>query len=299
MTAELAADEMLAVLRAACLSVGIDADGAELLRLSENAIYKLPGGVVVRISRPGQQVAARREVEVARWLETSDVHAVQVFPSVEQPVEVDGRSVTFWKELPPHHYGTPAQVAAALRQLHRLAPPMNFELGEVTPFVRLKERIDGASTLTEDDRRWMHEHLKELRQRWTYLPKGLPWCVIHGDAWVGNVVSTDDGQVILLDLERTSIGSPEWDLVHTAIKWTSFGWISAEQYAEFCEVYGHDVTTWQGFELLRDIREFRMATMAAQSAAINSDDREQAIRRLECIRGDEGLRPWSGWRALS
>lgn len=299
MTAEPAVDELVSVLRAAGAVAQIDVSKAELLRLSENAIYTLPGGVVVRISRPGQQAAAQREVEVARWLEDSGVPAVQVVPDAQQPVVVADRAVTFWRELPPHQNGTPAQVAAALKQLHKLAPPTTFALGKVAPFVRLEERIDAATTLTADDRQWMHDHLNELRQRWSELPEGLPWCVIHGDAWVGNVVSTADGQVILLDLERTSIGPPEWDLVHTAIKWTSFGWITAEQYAEFCQVYGHDVTGWSGFELLRDIREFRMTTMAVQAAATNLADREQAERRLACIRGDEGARPWVGWDALS
>ncbi|WP_227997129.1 phosphotransferase family protein [Nocardia australiensis] len=298
MTAELAGDETLSVLREACSHVGIDAAGAELLRLSENAIYKLPGSVVVRISRPGQQVAARREVDVARWLEASGVQAVQVTPGVEQPVEVDGRSVTFWRELPPHYNGTPVQVAAALRQLHRLATPTDVNLGEVAPFVRLNERIDAAHTLTADDRRWMYDHLAELRQQWDDLPKGLPWCVIHGDAWGGNVVSTNDGRVLLLDLERTSIGPPEWDLVHTAIKWSSFDWISMKQYAEFCDVYGDDVTNWAGFALLRDIREFRMTTMAAQSATRNPGDQTQAAHRLACIRGKRGMRPWNGWKPL-
>ncbi|MFI6367625.1 phosphotransferase family protein [Nocardia sp. NPDC050630] len=299
MTAELADNEVLSVLRTACLAVGLDPEGAELLGLSENAIYKLPGDVVVRISRTGQRTAARREVDVARWLENSGIQAVQVIPHIEQPVEVDGRSVTFWRELPPHQHGTPAQVAAALKQLHALAPPADFTLGELAPFVRLEERIEAASILSDGDRQWMREYLAELRQRWDELPEGLPWCVIHGDAWVGNVVSTNDGRVILLDLERTSIGPPEWDLVHTAIKQTSFGWISAKQYAEFCDVYGYDVTDWVGFGLLRDIREFRMTTMAAQSATENPKDREQAAHRLACIRSDCGPRPWSGWRALS
>lgn len=129
----------------------------------------------------------------------------------------------------------------------------------------------------------MFDHLAELSQCWAELPEGLPWCVIHGDAWVGNVVSTDDGQVILLDLERTSVGPPEWDLVHTAIKWSSFGWISREQYTEFAQVYGHDVFEWEGFGLLRDIREFRMTTMALQAASSKPSLKVQALRRLTCL----------------
>jgi Ser/Thr protein kinase RdoA (MazF antagonist) len=290
--------ELSAILRAACRTAGVGPADAELLRSSENAIYRLPGGTVVRISRPGQQAAALREVLVAQWLQASNIDAVRVVPGIQQPVEVEGRAVTFWRELPPHHHGTPAQVAGALKQLHALASPASFDLGKLAPFVRLDERIDSATFLPDDDRRWMREHLADLRRQWEKLPAGSPWCVIHGDAWVGNVVAADDGRVILLDLERTSIGPPEWDLVHTAIKWTSFGWISAKQHGEFCDVYGYDVTAWEGFELLRDIREFRMTTMAVQMAATDPRWREQASHRLACIRGDICERPWPGWRAL-
>ncbi|MFJ1457471.1 phosphotransferase family protein [Nocardia sp. N2S4-5] len=295
---EAAGDCTTGVLRSACLMAGIDPGDAELLRHGENAIYRLPGDTVVRISRPGQQVAAHREVMVARWLEASGVDAVRVAPSIEQPVEVDGRAVTFWRELPPHHHGTPAQVAGALKNLHSLTPPSTFDLGELAPFVRVDARIDGASFLSDDDRHWMREHLKNLRRRWEKLPIGLPWCVIHGDAWVGNVVAAEDGRVILLDLERTSLGPPEWDLVHTAIKRSSFGWISANQYREFCDAYGYDVMEWEGFGLLRDIREFRMTTMAVQTATTDPGWREQAGHRLMCIRRLAGERPWLDWRVL-
>ncbi|WP_280410279.1 phosphotransferase family protein [Nocardia brasiliensis] len=290
--------DWLTIVRAAGAAAGLDVGHAEPIKVSENAIYRLPGHVVARVSRPGQLAAARREVNIAHWLEESGGLAVQVVPDVDQPVEVEGRAVTFWRELPPHHHGTPAQVAGALKQLHRLPPPADFTLGDVAPFVRLEERIEAAHSMSNEDRQWLRTHLAELQQRWKELPKGLPWCVIHGDAWVGNVAATDDGRVILLDLERTSLGPPEWDLVHTAIKWKSFGWITAGQYAEFCDVYGHDVTEWAGFELLRDIREFRMTTMAVQAVSANQAFQEQARHRLACIRGDYGARPWSGWEAL-
>jgi len=167
------------------------------------------------------------------------------------------------------------------------------------PFVRLEARIEAASTVSPSDRDWLREHLAELRERWAHLPAGLPWCVVHGDAWVGNVVATDDGEVVLLDLERTSLGPPEWDIVHTAIKYSSFAQITAAQYRAFCDVYGHDVTTWDGFELLRDIREFRMTCMAAQTAVTTPADRSQADHRIACLRGKLGPRPWSGWRAVT
>lgn len=286
------------VLDTACAKAGYDSSDATVVRLGENAIFRLSAGVIVRIARPGQLDAARREVAVARWMEQADIHAVQVTEPDDQPIDVDGRAVTFWRELPPHEHGTPIQVARALRRLHAAQPPADLDLGTIQPFVRLADRIDRATTLTETDRSWLRDHLAELQQRWTERPAGLPECVVHGDAWVGNVVSTSAGEVVFLDLERTSIGPPEWDLVHTAIKRSSFGWIGDDDYRTFSEEYGHDVTQWAGFELFRDIREFRMTCMAVQVAAENPDAREQAARRVECLQGRHGSRPWTGWAAL-
>uniref|UniRef100_UPI003F497AD2 phosphotransferase n=1 Tax=Amycolatopsis sp. CA-096443 TaxID=3239919 RepID=UPI003F497AD2 len=282
----------------ACARACWDSFGARVVHLGENAIFRLDSGVIVRIARAGQFAAARREVSVARWMKAEGIPAVQVAEQEGQPVNVDGRAVTFWRELPPHTHGTPVQVAAALRRLHDARPPRDLDLGAVQPFVRLSERIDRAATLAESDRSWLGERLAELQRRWTGRPAGLPECVVHGDAWVGNVVSTQTGDVVFLDLERTSIGPPEWDLVHTAIKRSSFGWIGDSDYLSFVREYGHDVTKWAGFELFRDIREFRMTCMAVQVAAENVDAECQAAHRVECLQGKHGPRPWTGWTAL-
>ncbi|ONI86828.1 hypothetical protein ALI22I_24915 [Saccharothrix sp. ALI-22-I] len=44
----------------------MDATGAEVIRLGENAIYRLPGGVIARVARAGQNAAATKEVQVGR-----------------------------------------------------------------------------------------------------------------------------------------------------------------------------------------------------------------------------------------
>ncbi|NRQ32974.1 aminoglycoside phosphotransferase family protein [Nonomuraea sp. NN258] len=284
-------------LDAACRRAGLDPAGAELMRLGENALYRLPGGIVARVSRSGQLAAAAREVAVARWLEANHVPAVRAWPDVDQPVEVDGRAVTWWRELPLHRHGTAPLVATALRRLHDLPPPTGFAIGQLDPFVRLAERIDRAVTLDERDRSWMRAHLAELEARWVELPKGLPKTVVHGDAWIGNVVRTDDGEAVLLDLERCSAGPPEWDLTSTAVKAFTLAGITTEDYDAFVRAYGHDVTSWAGFETLRDIREFRMTCMAAQVAAENPARRDEAVLRLACLRGERGPRPWS-WTAV-
>lgn len=175
--------------------------------------------------------------------------------------------------------------------------PIEFALAPLAPFTRLAQRI-AAATLSTTDRSWLREHLTELQHRYTTLPEGIPLRVIHGDAWIGNVVTTDDGQTVLLDLERCSFGPPEWDLVSTAIKHTSFAWVSTEDYQHFCGRYGHDVTTWPGFELLRDIRELRMTCYLAQHAAEHPHARSEAELRVACLRGKHGPRPWNWTPAL-
>ncbi|HUR07986.1 MAG TPA: phosphotransferase [Nonomuraea sp.] len=286
-----------AVLDAASRRAGLDPRGAELMRLGENALYRLQGGIIARVSRAGQLPAAAREVAVARWLEANQVPAVQALPGVDQPVEVDGRAVTWWLELPPHHHGTALQVATALRRLHDLPPPTGFDVGRLDPFVRLAERIDRAATLAGSDRAWMRENLAALKGRYAELPESLPHSVVHGDAWIGNVVGTDDGRVVLLDLERCSVGPPEWDLVSTAVKAFTLAGISVEDYKAFAQAYGHDVTRWAGYEALRDIREFRMTCMAAQVAAENPTRHDEVVLRLACLRGEHGSRPWP-WTAV-
>jgi aminoglycoside phosphotransferase (APT) family kinase protein len=203
-----------------------------------------------------------------------------------------------YEELPPHRHGTPAEVADALRRLHDLPVPTEFTLAPLAPFTRLTQRINAAATLPTADRSWLRDHLTELQHRYITLPESIPHRVIHGDAWVGNIVATDEGHTVLLDLERCSIGPPEWDLVSTAIKHTSLAWVSTQDYQNFCRRYGHDVTTWHGFELLRDIRELRMTCYLAQHATEHPCARSEAELRVACLRGDHGPRPWNWTPAL-
>lgn len=281
---------------AACRAAGLDAQNAEVIRAGENTLYRLPGRVVARVARPGQLDAAAKEVRVSRWLQSLDVPVVEALDGIEQPAAVDGRAVTFWRELPPHRHSTIPELADVLRRLHALPAP-DFNLPPLAPFVRLRERISRAVVLGDDDRTWLLAHLSGLENGYTALPPGKPWCAIHGDAWTGNVVATDDGPV-LLDLERFAYGPPEWDLSSIAVDYTTFGDFPAAVWHDFCRRYGDDVTTWAGFAILRDARELRKVTFAAQLASQQAHVAEQARYRLACIRGEHGPRPW-GWTGVA
>jgi Ser/Thr protein kinase RdoA (MazF antagonist) len=64
----------------ACAAVGLPAGGAELMRLGENAIYRLRDApVVVRIARTARFLATvRREVAAARWLASAGLPTARV-----------------------------------------------------------------------------------------------------------------------------------------------------------------------------------------------------------------------------
>ncbi|WP_406516325.1 aminoglycoside phosphotransferase family protein [Streptomyces sp. NBC_00873] len=125
----------------------------------------------------------------------------------------------------------------------------------------------------------------------------MPDSAVHGDAWPGNLVRTAYGQRLMMDLERFSVGPPEWDLVMTAVRRITTGAVTAEEYASFCDAYGMDVTTWSGYPILAGARELRMVTYAAQHAASHPEWRHQAQYRIDCLRGRSGARPWN-WKGI-
>lgn len=271
--------------------VGLDPTDATVIRAGENQIYRLPGQVIVRIAPPGQEKAARREIFLARWMNNNGVRAVEPL-DIPQPVITDGGPVTFWHELGPHEHGSPRQIASAIKKLHALPIPDELANDQIAPFVRLQERIDSATWLAEDDSAWLTDRLRDLETQWDRQPAGMPESVVHGDAWAGNVVDVEGVGVTMLDLERCSVGPPEWDLTSVACRFTSYSTLSESDYAAYCDEYGFDVTTWGGFSLLRDIRELRVTCYAVYVATENSEGRHLAQQRVDCLRGKRGLRPW-------
>lgn len=282
----------IAALAEARRDLGLDTSEAELIRAGENTLYRLPGGLVARVTREGQEDAARKEVRVSRWLIGHGVPVVEAIDALDQPVVAGDRAVTFWRDLGTHRPGNLSELAELLRRVHALPLP-GFELGPLTPFVRFRDRLAAATWLPPDDLRWLYERGHDLQERYDARQIKQEPHVIHGDAWTGNVAVTGHGPV-LLDLERFAIGPPEWDLVGVAVDFTTFGILSAKEWAGFCESYGQDVTTSEVFELFRDIRELRKVTFAIQMADHRPDIAEQARFRLACLQGKHGPRPW-GW----
>jgi aminoglycoside phosphotransferase (APT) family kinase protein len=282
-----------ATLERAGQAAGFDERGARLLRLGENAMFRLAEPVVVRIARTAAyEPDARKEVAVARWLEGEGYPAVRAL-AIDQPLVIDGRVVTFWEAISDEEvYGTPAEVAGLLVRLHSLIPPEALGLQPLEPFARAERRLEQNGWLSPGDRSFLRSRLEELRARYARLEFALPVGVIHGDASVGNVILDSGGQPVLIDLDGFALGPREWDLVLTAVYYDSFGWHTAAEYAAFVEVYGFDVMRWSGYPVLRDVREFLMVTWLSQKAGHDEQVAAEVRKRIAALRTDGSKRNW-------
>ena len=121
------------VLVTACEIAGLDARGARLLRLGENALFHLPvESAVVRIARTMDYWRdVVKEVAVARWLANYQFPAAEVC-EIPQPIQVADHPVTFWRFISGRRGGREdiVHLGALLRRLHRLPRPVVFDLPE-------------------------------------------------------------------------------------------------------------------------------------------------------------------------
>jgi Ser/Thr protein kinase RdoA (MazF antagonist) len=285
-------DSARLTLDAAAAEVGLDADGAELLRLGENAVYRLGDSVIARVARSADREGElRSEVDVARWLQSVGYPAVRALP-VEQPAVVGDRAVTFWRSVADtDDYASPREVAGLLRRLHGLEPPTELSLPALAPFARAERRRSEAA-LPKADRSFLGQRLRELRSQYQRLRFDLPPGVIHGDASVGNVIRDAAGQPVVIDLDGFAIGPREWDLVLTALYFDRFGWHTQQEYEEFVDVYGVDVMRWDGYPVLADVREFLMVTWLSQKAGDGARTAEEVGKRIEALRTGGSRRDW-------
>ncbi|MGW2898048.1 aminoglycoside phosphotransferase family protein [Streptomyces sp. NPDC001212] len=285
------------VMSAACRAAGLDDRGAELIRLGENALFRLASmPLIVRVPRGREWLTtARKEVAVSRWLADEGFPAARIVEDLEQPFVVDGHPVTFWHLIVEgDRKATYGELGATLRDLHALKAPDELELPSFDPFDKQQRRLDRA-VIPEDDKVFLRKRWRGLRDRYAELRFETPKGPVHGDAHVQNLMVDDQGQVILIDFEAFCFDHPEWDLMVTAVEHHSLGWQTDEQYADFVAAYGRDLYDWPGYETLRGLQEFGMTTWLMQN--VQEDERTAAEyrRRIAGLRNDDAPRDWRPW----
>ncbi len=290
--AEFSSSAVLPTLHKACAQAGLSSDGAELLRLGENAIFQLAAApVVVRIARSADRLhRVQRELCVARWLAAEAVPAVRVVDEIDQPLLVDDRPVTFWHTVTG---GDPApthvDLARLLAAFHH-APDCPCELASFDPLRTTQSRLGTAEGIGPADHDFLEERCAVLGDQLRHLMFALPRGPIHGDAHTGNLL-TDRGQVVLLDFESAAVGPREWDLLPTAIGVERYG-RPERHYREFADTYGFDVRQWPGYPVLREVRELTMTTWIMQNIGESAAAAAEFALRVGSLRERDFHRAW-------
>lgn len=277
----------------ACAVVGLDPAEAELVRLGENAVYRLRTPVIARVARSAERRPdSQREVQVARWLADIGIPAIRPL-DVVQPIEADGRVVTLWESATDREdYGTTAELGAILRRLHAQEAPTKLALPRLRPFDRVGRRIDTVSGVSGDDRSFLRDRAAQLAAAYDHLVFELPFGVVHGDANVGNLLRDRQDRALLMDLDGFAEGPREWDLIQTAIFYDRFGWHSQSEYRQFVDSYGYDILEWPGYPVLRDTRELLMVTWLMQNVAGSEGSATEFAKRMRSLRAGAVPADW-------
>jgi hypothetical protein len=283
------------VLDQACRAVGLDPVDAVLLRLGENMLYQLKSApVVVRIARGMEHWDdATKEVAVAGWLASQQFPAAQLRDVGEQPIEVDGHPVTFWRLISGReaHLDETDILGGLLRQLHQLDRPANLTLPAVQAFGHVSTRL-ATARIPARDADFLRQRVAEVEQDLLGVKFTLPTVALHGDAHIKNVMITDSA-AMLIDLEAFAEGPAEWDLAKTAAE-TSMGMHSERNYASFVDGYGYDITTWSGWPVLQAIQQLKMVTWLSQNIDHSARIRSEYEKRITTLRTGVLSEPWCG-----
>ena len=283
---------MHTALRLLCAAARLDPTGAVLLRGQTNAVLRLSGEpVVVKIARRGTPThRVSRTVGLVRWLSALDFPTVQLHP-IDQPVIVGEYVGSFYTYLPqPPSAPRTVDLARPLHKLHS-AGPAPVALPPVDAVAAIKRSLAAAVTLSAADHRFLTKRVDQLAIDTRALRYDYPTAVLHGDPQHGNALHHPDGGTVLCDWDSAATGQPEWDLVTVEIHNRRFGH-SSEDYREFSEAYGYDVTSWAGYRTLCDLRELRMVTTNARKSAHEPDKMREIAARIDGMRRQDHAQSW-------
>ncbi|WP_439427715.1 phosphotransferase [Micromonospora sp. LA-10] len=316
------ASELRSHLDDVCRQLGVDPDGASLVKYTMNAVFVAPPFVIRLAAGPPAAALAHRVVSVAACLEGAGMPTVRLASGVpSQPIFSGEWVATAWEYVPTvGDEPKPVDLAAPLRALHSLEQ-LEVALPRWAPIEKFRRRLaaaaalplEGAAELEHWSRTELGVHatdlLRDLDRRCCEAEEDLdrvawrlPPGVIHGDAHTGNVLLAAAGHgrpapsgPLLCDLDGMCIGPREWDLVPTAHGATRFGRAPAD-YQGFVEAYQFDVTAWTGWPVLRRVRELQLVTSTIDRLAGRPDVAGELAHRLRSLLTEDLGATWTRYR---
>lgn len=294
----------------------------ELIRISHAAVYS-SGVYIVRVEQQGRPVwSGTSLVALTRHVASEGIRtAPPVFELL--PLIVDDLHVTFYKRVIEQTHMPETKKAfllgEQLARLHDEVSPervellnmdgidLDFSSATFNRTLRSLEKIKelGSSSLSMDDVDFMISNLHEMRSKLLggildnasaavsigggscdgtgSDREGRQKVVIHGDSHLGNVLSVDDG-IILLDFEHTAIAEPFFDHVHLLISDLVFK--DSNIYPAFAEGYGED---FSGLPEIMDwvkVISVSYLTWTASMGEHYPEYRKEAKRRMAWWCGD-------------
>lgn len=275
----------------------------QLLHHYSNAVVLLPGeGAVARVATGRHDVAQiKRAQDVTRWL--GDQHSFPVtrpLPGVDL-VQLDATTtVSFWVYYPQPSPPQPlnsAHLGRLLADLHAIPDPPG-DLPPWVPLASLDHALgDDTASLALDnaDRAWLLRRIDEVRDELATLDWPLGHGLIHGDAWVGNLLcapAATHGGAVLGDWDRVAHGPREVDLIPT--------WHAARRYGkgpawtrDFIHRYGHDLAGWSGFRALLAMRDLVQVSGPLRRAPHSPPHARVLRQRVAGLRAGDTTTVWT------
>ncbi|WP_113699571.1 phosphotransferase [Nonomuraea lactucae] len=287
--------QLLELLHRACDIAGLDPVGAEILRGQTNAVILLPvSSVIVKVARAGTDLAeVERTVCFVRWLMDMGFPTVPLHAPDAQPLVLDCHPVTLWAFLPqPPEPILASTLAKPLSILHSLSdPPVSLPRADAVGAIRASLR-QAAVVLPEEDLRFLEQRVDRLERELADVRYVLPpETILQGDPHHKNALHSTDG-VVLCDWDSVTVGHPEWDLVTIEIHCRRFGY-GVDDYRDFAAAYGWDITAWDGYPVLRDLRELRMISTNARKSTHTPDKAAEVLRRIAGLRREDHAFQWN------
>jgi Ser/Thr protein kinase RdoA (MazF antagonist) len=279
------AEDALVAAQQALVVLGIGGQRLQLLRLGENALYRILGtDLLLRVARAGTKSHdVARTIAAATTLRANGVPVCEPADrgSPDGPMVFDNGVVSVWKyyaELP----GASTDFTGfgrALRSLHVKSTELAGMLPRWDPLGMTRARLRAVSRIgvppqwIQDLTRRVDHFEHELATFEPVLSDG----VIHGDAHVGNVLDAGGGP-ILIDLDNLSNGPRDADFAPTIVQLRRFG-LATEHWIEFITGYGlHDPWILHDSPLVRLRELFMLAWLLQQFGSNGAVDQEIELR---------------------